>query len=128
VIPGLQELLDRTDFDAERSGWTASPSVASIARCRTEALAADDGSGWPAIEAAALFYAFARNEWRLGNEAARKLPISMALYQMHGGGLMLRLDDLPGLQDLQDHVAEGSATWARVRAWFLEHAVPQGGA
>jgi hypothetical protein len=124
VIPGPDELLTYIVSEAERAGWKTLPSRRHLGRLLESARRQDDGSGWPAIEAAALLYTFARDEYCLGE--AKTLPRKLAFYQLQGSGLLLREEDVPALRDLQDDIAQGDAGWGHARAWFLEHVVPEG--
>jgi hypothetical protein len=123
VIPGCDELLSYIVSEAERAGWKILPSRRHLGRLLEAARREDDGSGWPALEAAALLYTFARDEYCLGE--AKTLPCKLAFYQLQGSGLLIREEDVPALRDLQDDIAQGDAGFERARAWFLEHVVPE---
>jgi hypothetical protein len=121
LIPGPQEFLAGVAEIAYRFGLSSLPSARALLRCREEALALNDDSGNPAVEAAALFFVFTWDERRLGSSAWRILPIAVVLHYLFDRHLMLRsADDLAELGWLRHAVAEGSADWPAVQAWFLE--------
>lgn len=124
MLPGNQELIDFCDTIAEHRGWDLVPTRRSLAACRAEASALDDGSGSPASEVAALLVAFALDERRLGAQARAVLPIMIAVRHMLDLGFNLAPEQYGELLDLQDRIAEqGVETFGAVRAWFAERLV-----
>lgn len=124
MLPGNQELIDFCDAIAEHRGWDLVPTRRSLAACRAEASALDDGSGSPASEVAALLVAFALDERRLGAQARAVLPIMIAVRHMLDLGFNLAPEQYGELLDLQDRIAEqGVETFGAVRAWFAERLV-----
>ena len=126
MIPGAQELLDSVDRIGVRFGWAIFPSRKTVLRCRAEALHLNDESGDPAVEAAALFFTFAFDEHRLGPHARGLLPLAITLHHLHDHRLYLRPPDVALIGWLRHEVAEGSADWPYVRAWFVERTVSRG--
>lgn len=106
------------DGAGARFGWSATPSAAAMEQCRTEAILLDDFSGNPAIEAAALFFVLAFDERRT-RPATGLLPFVIALHHLHDYRTLLRLENPAELAWLRHAIAEGSADWPEVRAWFL---------
>jgi hypothetical protein len=101
------------------------PRAGAVLLARAEALALNDDSGSPAIEVAAVFFAFARDERRLGPDAARTLPIAICIHLLFDNHATLEpVPKLGELTDLHDRVAEGSADWPSVRAWFIKRVAP----
>lgn len=126
MLPGPQEFLDFVDLIGLRFGWIVFPTRRTLLRCRDEARALDDNSGSPAVEAAAIFFVLAWDERRLGASAWHILPVAAALRYLYERRLMLRsIDDLGELGWLRHSVAESSADWPAVRAWFLERTRPR---
>jgi hypothetical protein len=123
VIPGPQELLDSVDRIGVRFGWSIFPTRKIVLRCRAEALSLNDDSGDPATEGAALFFSFAFDERRLGPHARGLLPLALTLHHLHDHRRYFRPADVALLGWLRHEVAEGSADWPYVRAWFIERVV-----
>ncbi|HLM71261.1 MAG TPA: hypothetical protein VK459_01160 [Polyangiaceae bacterium] len=117
MIPGRVEFFDMIDGASVRFGWPVAPSAAAMEQCRVEAICLDDFSGDPVVEAAALFFALAFDERRT-RPATGLLPFVVALHHLHDHRTPLRLEDPSELAWLRHAIAEGSADWPEVRAWF----------
>lgn len=126
MLPGPQQFLDFVDLIGVRFGWRVFPTRRTLLRCLDEARALNDDSGNPIVEAAAVFFVLAWDERRLGPSAWHILSIAAALRYLYERRLMLRsTEDLGELGWLRHSVAEGSADWLAVRAWFLERTRPR---
>jgi hypothetical protein len=122
MIWGPQEFLDVVHTIAVRRGWRACPRDAAILDGRKEALALNDDSGSRVVEAAALFFALSRDEHRL-RPVPHALPIWIVLRHLWEHRLELRTANSAELGWMRHSIAEGSADWPAVRAWFIERCV-----
>jgi hypothetical protein len=100
------------------------PLNGRLLRCRQQALGLNDDSGSPAVEAAAIFFALAHDERRIW-PVHRLLPFVMTLHYLFERRLKLRFEDPAEFAWLRHAIAEGSADWPEVRAWFIEHTKPR---
>jgi hypothetical protein len=124
LLPGSQEFLDSVSEIADRLGWPIVPSDQRLLRCRLHALELNDDSGSPAVEVASIFFALAHDERRIW-PVQRLLPFALTLHYLFERRLMLHFDDPAELAWLRHAIAEGSADWPEVRAWFINHTRPR---
>jgi len=76
------------------------------------------------VEAASIFFALAHDERRIW-PVQRLLPFVMTLHYLFERRLKLRFEDPAEFAWLRHSIAEGSADWPEVRAWFIERAGPR---
>lgn len=119
MIPSIRTLLEFRDFWADKQGWIEPPSDEAIGFCHGYALVR--ATPEPSVEVAALFFAFSYHEYRLGRDAARKLPIRVARLHMKSCRLSLSRHYMSLLPSLQDDVAQEEKDWDVVRDWFENH-------
>lgn len=70
-----------------------------------------------------MFFALSWDERRLNPAARRILPIAVAMQHTFENRVMIR--EPRELAWLRHQVAEGSADWSAIRAWFLAHCEPR---
>jgi hypothetical protein len=119
VIWGAQEFLDAVHSAAFRRGWWRCPPDRLLLACRDHALALNDDSGDRVVEVAAVFFALSHDERRT-KPVSQALPIVMLIELLWERRLELRTQDSAELGWMRHAIAEGSADWPAVRAWFVE--------
>lgn len=120
MIWGAQEFLDAITATVERRGWRGRPSKRALLACRAQALALNDDSGQRAVEIAAVFFALSHDERRTWL-VPHGLPLAILIQLLWENRLELHTYERHELGWLRHAIAEGSADWLSVRAWFIEH-------
>lgn len=118
MLPSVEEILHLCGAIAVRARWRSKIPRRVIERCLDDARELDDRSGRPARELAALFHAFARDEGRLGSQAASSLPLYIVRDHMRMRGVTLPPGESGALLDVQNAIAEGTASFEDVVRWF----------
>lgn len=113
MIPSVLDLSRAVDFLECRFRWTLLPDHRALAECRWAAEALE-----PSVkdEPAAIFFAFADADYRLG-DARLLLPPLLARNQARLLGLRL-LAGPEELDALRDDIAAGKVSYNDARVWF----------